>query len=61
MTEQMKLTYECRHRLTEWVRLHCPCAAEDSEFLRGLLIIVEREVATSSRRHQMDDNVGGTA
>lgn len=61
MPEQPKLSYECRHQLAEWVRFYCPCATEDSEFLRGLLDIVERELAAASRRHQTTDNVGGTA
>ena len=50
MTERPKLSYECRHQLAEWVRLFCPCATEDSEFLRGLLVIVEREIAASLLR-----------
>lgn len=61
MPEQPKLSYECRHQLAEWVRLYCPCAAEYSEFLRGLLVIVERELAAASRRRQTTDNVGGAA
>ena len=61
MPERPKLSYECRHQLAEWVRLYCPCATEDSEFLRGLLVIVERELAAASRRHQTADKVGGTA
>lgn len=61
MPERPKLSYECRHQLAEWVRLYCPCATEDSEFLRGLLVIVERELTAASRRRQTTDNVGGTA
>ncbi len=61
MPEQPKLSYECRHQLAEWVRLYCPCATEDSEFLRGLLVIVERELVAATRRRQKTDNVGGTA
>jgi hypothetical protein len=60
MLEQPKLSYECRHQLAEWVRLYCPCATEDSEFLRGLRAIVERELA-AARRSQSADDVGGTA
>lgn len=52
MTEQPRLSYECRHQLAEWVRLHCPCATEDSDFLRGLRAIVERELAPALRRRQ---------
>ncbi len=58
MPEQPKLSYECRHQLAEWVRLYCPCATEDSEFLRGLRVIVERELAAALRRHQTTDNGG---
>lgn len=65
MTEQPKLSYECRHQLAEWVRLYCPCATEDSEFLRGLLVIVERELAVVLRRPTSDptppDDRGGAA
>ena len=61
MLEQPKLSYECRHQLAEWVRLYCPCATEGSEFLRGLLVIVERELAAASRRRQTTDNGGGPA
>ncbi len=61
MPEQPKLSYECRHQLAEWVRLYCPCATEDSEFLRGLLVIVERELAAASRRHHTAGKVGGPA
>lgn len=61
MTEQPKLTYECRHQLAEWVRLYCPCASEEPEFLRGLLVIVERELVAATRRSQTTDTVGGTA
>ncbi len=61
MPEQPKISYECRHQLAEWVRLYCPCATENSEFLRGLLVIVERELAAVSRRHRTADNVGGMA
>ena len=61
MPEQPKLSYECRHQLAEWVRLYCPCATEGSEFLRGLLVIVERELTAASRRCQTTDNVGGAA
>lgn len=50
MPEQPKLSYECRHQLAEWVRLHCPCATENTEFLRGLLVIVERELVAAQRR-----------
>ena len=55
MPEQPKLSYECRHQLAEWVRLYCPCATEDSEFLRGLLVIVERELAAALRRQTTSD------
>lgn len=55
MTERPKLSYECRHQLAEWVRLYCPCATEDSEFLRGLLAIVERELAAALRRRPTSD------
>ena len=61
MLEQPKLSYECRHQLAEWVRLYCPCATEDSEFLRGLRVIVERELAAATRRRQTTDNAGGKA
>ena len=61
MPERPNLSYECRHQLAEWVRLYCPCATEDSEFLRGLLVIVERELAAAALRHQTTDSVGGTA
>ncbi len=54
MTEQPKLSYECRHQLVEWVRLYCPCATEDSDFLRGLRVIVERELAATLRRQAGD-------
>lgn len=60
MPERPKLSYECRHQLAEWVGLYCPCATEDSEFLRGLRVIVERELAAASRRRQTTDN-GGSA
>lgn len=49
MPEQPKLSYVCRHQLAEWVRLYCPCATEDSDFLRGLRVIVERELAAALR------------
>jgi hypothetical protein len=61
MPEQPKLSYECRHQLAEWVRLYCPCATEDSEFLSGLRLIVERELAAAARCSQSADNAGGTA
>lgn len=59
MPERPKLSYECRHQLAEWVRLYCPCATEDSEFLRGLMAIVEGELAAASLRHQTTGKVGG--
>ena len=49
MPAQPKLSYECRHQLTEWVRLCYPCATEDSDFLRGQRVIVERELAALRR------------
>lgn len=55
MPEQPKLSYECRHQLAEWVRLYCPCATEDSVFLRGLWAIVERELAAAARRRPTGD------
>ena len=55
MPEQPKLSYECRHQLAEWVRLYCPCATEDSEFHRGLLVIVERELAAALCRQTSSD------
>ena len=66
MPERPKLSYECRHQMAEWVRLYCPCATEDSEFLRGLRVIVERELAAAlSRRPTIDptppDGRGGAA
>lgn len=68
MLEQPKLSYECRQQLAEWVRLYCPCATENSEFLRGLRLIVERELTASFRRQIISGNAtpptgtdGGTA
>ena len=55
MPVQPKLSYECRHQLAEWVRLYCPCATEDSDFLRGLRVIVERELAAALRRRPAGD------
>ena len=61
MPEQPKLSYECRHQLAEWVRLHCPCATEDSDFLRGLRAIVERELVAALRRRQSAGDPGRPA
>ncbi len=52
MPERPKISYECRDRLAGWVRLHCPCATENSEFLCGLRVIVERELEAAIRSHQ---------
>ncbi|MFO0847105.1 MAG: hypothetical protein U0871_00910 [Gemmataceae bacterium] len=49
MSDRPKPSYECRHQLAEWVRLCCPCATEDAELLRGLLLIVERELVRACR------------
>lgn len=38
------LSRECIDRLHAWVLAHCPCALEDPEFFRGMLVVVDMEV-----------------
>lgn len=61
MPNHPKPSYECRHQLVEWVRLHCPCATEHPEFVRGLLAIVERELRATARSERQPERDGGPA
>jgi hypothetical protein len=47
------LSRECVDRLHVWLLAHYPCALEDPEFFRGLLVVVDlevREVIDKERR-----------
>jgi len=48
----VKLTRECVEQLQTWVRVNCPCAMENEEFIPGLICIVEMEVETALDRQQ---------
>jgi hypothetical protein len=48
----VKLTYECVEQLHTWVRVNCPCALENEEFVPGLICIVEMEVETALCRQR---------
>ena len=45
MPQRARLTPECVERLRIWIEIKCPCALEDYEFLPGLWVIIEDEVA----------------
>ncbi|MBX9681655.1 MAG: hypothetical protein K2X38_23100 [Gemmataceae bacterium] len=45
MRKKPALSRECLEALSVWIRMKCPCAAEDPEFFPGLWVIVEDEAA----------------
>jgi len=38
------VTRECVERFYTWVKVHCPCALEEPDFMRGLIVIADEEV-----------------
>lgn len=45
MRPRRALSKTCRERLDVWCRAPCPCALEDWQFLAGLFVVVEEEIA----------------
>lgn len=48
MRKKPSLSRECLESLSVWIRMKCPCAAEDREFFPGLWVIIEEEVARAA-------------
>ena len=46
------LSRECVDRLHAWVLAHCPCALEDPEFFRGLLVVIDLELRAELEAEQ---------
>jgi hypothetical protein len=49
-----RLSAECLEQAHTWIMARCPCALEDPEFLRGIIEIIEEEVACAIRAERQD-------